>query len=113
MPIGQSEGIADDFSPPIKVRLTADEKGNLEEISLPERSFGTSFDSLNSFIATVAGPDQGPAAANTEVDLDCDYDLKYDHVVQAITAVSGKRVGDRTVKFVDKLKFSPPRKPAG
>ena len=44
-----------------------------------------------------------------EVELDCDYNLKYNYVVQAITAVSGYREGDQIVKLVEKIKFSPPK----
>ena len=46
----------------------------------------------------------------TELELDCDPGLKYDHVVSAITAASGIVQGDEVVPLIQKIKFSPPRK---
>ena len=46
----------------------------------------------------------------TELELDCDPGLKYDHVVSAITAASGIVKGDDVVPLIKKIKFSPPRK---
>ncbi len=46
----------------------------------------------------------------TELELDCDPALKYDHVVSAITAASGIVRGDEVVPLIQKIKFSPPRK---
>jgi len=46
----------------------------------------------------------------TELELDCDPGLKYDHVVSAITAASGIVRGDEVVPLIQKIKFSPPRK---
>jgi hypothetical protein len=46
----------------------------------------------------------------TELELDCDPGLKYDHVVSAITAASGIVQGTEVVPLIQKIKFSPPRK---
>jgi biopolymer transport protein ExbD len=46
----------------------------------------------------------------TELELDCDPGLKYDHVVSAITAASGVVQGDDVVPLIKKIKFTPPRK---
>jgi biopolymer transport protein ExbD len=46
----------------------------------------------------------------TELELDCDPGLKYDHVVSAITAASGVVRGEEVVPLIQKIKFSPPRK---
>jgi len=46
----------------------------------------------------------------TELELDCDPGLKYDHVVSAITAASGVIQGDEVVPLIQKIKFSPPKK---
>ena len=61
---------------------------------------------LHNQIAGLVG-DERPAA---EVELDCDFGLKYEHVIEAITAVSGSVApGGRIEKLVEKIKFSPPR----
>jgi biopolymer transport protein ExbD len=46
----------------------------------------------------------------TELELDCDPGLKYDHVVSAITAASGIVQGTEVVPLIQKIKFSPPKK---
>jgi biopolymer transport protein ExbD len=103
MPIGISQGGVSEVQP-IKVRLIAARGGALGEIRLGNTALGTSFDALQNEIAAVAN-------ADLEVEFDVDYDLHYNNVMNAITAVSGKRVGENVVKYVDKIKFSPPRAP--
>ena len=46
----------------------------------------------------------------TELELDIDPGLKYDHVVSAITAASGIVQGEDVVPLIQKIKFSPPKK---
>jgi biopolymer transport protein ExbD len=105
MPIGISAGGVSETQP-IKVRMTANRDGSLAEIRVGERGLGTSFQSLQNEIAAIAG-------ADLEVEFDCDYELHYNNVMNAITAVTGKVEGERRVIYVDKIKFSPPRMPRG
>lgn len=96
--------------PPMKVRMRADGNGNLVELLLNERSFSgpTRFQQLHNHIASLVG--DGSMAASAEVELDCDYGLKYENVIAAITAVSGDVSPDgQVVKLVEKIKFAPPR----
>src|SRR3954469_9849048 len=96
--------------PPIKVRLRADAAGNLVELSMNDRAFAGAdrFKQLHNFIAGVVG--EGSLAASAEVELDCDFNLKYEYVIEAITAVSGTATPDgQVVKLVEKIKFAPPR----
>ena len=50
-----------------------------------------------------------PNVVNTEVEIDADYDLRYEYVVEAITAVSGYVDRDTGLikKIVEKIKFAP------
>ena len=99
--------------PPIKIRLKADAKGELSEIVLNERSLGTHFDALHTQIIDLVGDERGPGsmAESTEVELDCDYQLHYKHVIQAVTAVSGYLTPDgRVVRLIEKIKFASPKK---
>jgi biopolymer transport protein ExbD len=116
MPISAPrEGLPDESLPPMKIRLRADAGGNLTGIALNDNSFGTSFESLRDYIIGIIGDDRGPGSLQetAEVELDCDYNLKYDNVVKAITSVSGYKQGDQIVKLVEKIKFSPPRPEGG
>ena len=109
-------GAPDDLQiPPIKVRLRAGGGGLLAGMSLNERGVGT-MEALRLEIIGLIGDERGPGTIQetAEVELDCDYGLRYEHVIQAITAVSGyiDETGN-VVKLVEKIKFAPPRQASG
>ncbi len=110
-----SQGAPDpNLLPPMKVRLRADAAGNLQSISMNDRGMGTSFDALHHHIISVVGDERGPGsvAETAEVELDCDYNLHYQNVIRAITAVSGYITEDgKVVKLIEKIKFAPPKEP--
>lgn len=115
MPISApAEGLPDPHQlPPLKLRLRANSQGQLVSMKLNERSMGPKdWGILRGHIIDILGTDRGPMSiqASTELELDCDYNLHYDHVIDAITAVSGF-IGDddKVVKLVEKIKFSPPK----
>ena len=107
-------GAPDDLQlPPMKIRLRAAGGGILAGMSLNDKSVGT-MEALRLQIIGVVGDDRGPGSIQetAEVELDCDYGLRYEHVIQAITAVSGYIDGTgNVVKLVEKIKFAPPRQP--
>ncbi len=106
-----SEGRPPDIQlPPVVVRLQADEGGNLQGIQFGQRSL-SDFQELHEQIREMVGDERGPGsvAAETEVEFDCDYALKFEYVVDAITAVSGYVHNGRIIKVVEKIKFAPPR----
>ena len=113
MPLGANAGAVPEDPPVVlRVKMTADPAGNLTGISM--NSSGVSdFEALRQKIIGIVGLNTGPGGAeNTEVELDCDYGLKYINVVKAITAVSGVPQADGTmVELVKKIKFTPPKKP--
>lgn len=99
--------------PPIRVRLTADGNGNLSGIAMGERQL-RNFKELHTQIMQMVGTDTGPnsLAAQAEVELDCDYNLRYENVVSAITSISGYvDPQGHIVKLIEKLKFAPPKAP--
>jgi biopolymer transport protein ExbD len=101
-----------DKLPPMVVRMQADSRGNLAQISLNQRALGTSVRRLHDEIRQVIGDDRGPGSVQetAEVELDCDYNLRYEHVIEAVTAVSGfLDASGNIVKLVEKIKFAPPR----
>lgn len=97
---------------PLKLRLRADGNGRISEIVLNESlSFGQDFKSLNEYIVGYIGGTDGPGGGESpEVEIDLDYNLRYEHVIQAITAVTGQKQGDEVFRLIDKIKFAPPRK---
>ena len=119
MPIGAPrEGLPDPNQlPPMKLKLRADSNGQLVSMRLNEKGFSRGdWGALRGYIIGILGDDRGPNSiqASAEVELDVDYDLRYEHVIDAITAVSGyKNEDDNVVKLIEKIKFSPPKRPAG
>ncbi len=108
-----SEGLPDDNQlPPMKVRLRATDSGRLASIQLGQRTL-PDFKSLQMQVRDIVGDDRGPGsvAASTEVELDCDYKLQFESVIDAITAVSGYVASDgqSIIKLIEKIKFSAPR----
>lgn len=113
MPIAGTGGNPDTLNIPIKVRLRANADGELTDIVVNDSlSFGNDFAKLRGHILSLTGgnapptPDDGP-----EVEIDLDYNLRYENVIRAITAVTGQRQGDNIQRLVERIKFAPPRKP--
>ncbi len=111
MPIG-GVGPSDSTDLPIKLRLRANADGELADIVVNDSlSFGNDWGKLRGFILELTGgnapptPEDGP-----EVEIDLDYNLRYEHVIRAVTAVTGQRQGDEIKRLVERIKFAPPRK---
>lgn len=105
-----SEGRPDELQlPPIRIRLTADTSGNLAGIYFGESRMAN-FRQLQKEIISIIGDDFGPGslAEETEVELDCDANLKFRHTIDAITAVSGDIRDGQIVKLIEKIKLTPP-----
>ncbi len=99
--------------PPVKVRLAAHPDGNLAGIQMGQRKM-SSFAELHKQVHELAGLDRGPAgSSNTEVELDCDYNLKFKYVVDALNAISGYVANDKQtiIRMIEKIRFAPPREP--
>jgi biopolymer transport protein ExbD len=112
MPLaGQSAAPLDPTELPLKLRLRADAQGQLVAMSMNDIDLGTSFEQLRANVVGMIGTnspiegEQGP-----EIEIDTDYNLRYEHVIQAITAVSGYKDGEKVVKLIDRIKFAKPRR---
>lgn len=115
MPLASdSQAVVDPTDLPLKLRLQADETGGLASVVLNEIDLGSgdaAFDRLRANVAELVGTtapseeDEGP-----EIEIDTDYNLRYEHVIKAITAVSGYKDGDQIYKLIEKIKFAKPRR---
>lgn len=113
MPLSDvTTGSMDDSDLPIKLRLRATPDGQLASMTLNDNNLGTDLNKLRETILSLVGNNAGPSVdgKGPEVEIDTDYNLRYENVVNAITAVSGYKVGEETVKLVEKIKFAPPRR---
>jgi biopolymer transport protein ExbD len=112
MPLaGQSAATLDPTELPLKLRLRADAQGQLVAMSMNDIDLGTNFEQLRANVVGMIGTnspiegEEGP-----EIEIDTDYNLRYEHVIQAITAVSGYKDGQKVVKLIDRIKFAKPRR---
>ncbi|MCA9182560.1 MAG: biopolymer transporter ExbD [Planctomycetales bacterium] len=112
MPLQDSGAPVDNTQLPLKLRLIADNAGNLQQIVLNDsQSFGTDWEQVRAYIVQLVGDQAGPSADDgPEVEIDLDYNLHYAHVIEAITAVTGYRSGNDVVRLVDRIKFAKQRK---
>lgn len=96
---------------PLKLRLISDGNGNLREIVLNDsQSFGRDFNSLRGTVIALVGDEAGPTGdEGPEVEIDVDYDLRYTHLIEGITSVTGYRRGNDIIHLIDRIKFAPPR----
>lgn len=113
MPLGAAAAAAPDDQqvPPVRVKLSAGDDGSLASIAMNGTPVAD-FEELRKRVIGLVGTDTGPnsLAERTEVELDCDYALKYVNVVRAITAVSGKVQDGQIVELIKKIKFTPPKR---
>jgi len=112
MPLAGSDSMTmDPTDLPLKLRLQADENGKLTTMSLNEINLGTDFDQLRANVVELIGttaPVEGEDGP--EIEIDTDYNLRYEYVIRSITAVSGYKQGNEVVKLIEKIKFAKPRR---
>ncbi len=110
MPLAAHQGQPTDIQTvPMRLVMKADAEGSLASMKIDSRSF-KDMDELHGYILSKVGTDPGSQDSEQEIELDCAYKLNYEHVIAAITAITG-HVDDsgQVVKLVEKIKFSPPR----
>jgi biopolymer transport protein ExbD len=106
---GTSGPAKDDEVLTIKIQLLADKKGRLAGIRMGERALASP-KNLREHIKLMCS--ENPDGAVPELEFECAPTLKYDYVMDAITAVSGyvSEDGRTIVPIIKNVKFSPPQK---
>jgi len=117
MPLaGTSSNTVDPTDLPLKLRLRSDDSGSLVGMELNDIQMGNSVDAFDKLRGNVIGllgsstPVEEEAGEGPEIEIDTDYNLRYEYVIRAITAVSGYKDGDQVVKLIEKIKFAKPRR---
>jgi biopolymer transport protein ExbD len=113
MPAASQGGAPQDLQLPLKLRLMANNTGQLTSMQLNELNLGTDFEELNRQVIALVAAGAGSTDAGPEIEIDTDYLLRYEHVVKAMTMTSGHidRNTKKVVPLIEKVKFAPPRKP--
>ena len=118
MPLAAQQAGLPDESPilTMHIRLRADANGRLLSsggiVVNGDVVFNT-MDDLHNYVIGIVGGDEPAARDDAEAELDCDYGLHYEHVIEAITAVSGfvdLQTG-QLQRLIEKIKFTPPPAP--
>ena len=108
--VGPGPG-GDERLPPILLRLQSNEAGECTRVQLADVEFTgpDRWDRMHQRLAAMVG--DGSLRNLAEVELQCDANLKYEHTIAAITAVSGRidRASGATIKLIEKIRFAPPR----
>ena len=120
MPLSGGASSMDVTDLPLKLRLRADDEGQLTSITLNETDLGTDFTQLRTKVISLIGatspqpsdgdPTEDGENEGPELEIDTDYQLKYQYIIESITAVSGYKDGDQVVKLIEKIKFAKPRR---
>jgi hypothetical protein len=99
---------------PTPLVMKAGPNGELADMQLGGRSFGNGPDAflrLHQQIRGMVNDAGGPGTADDlEIEIDCDYDLNYEHVMRAITAITGYIENGQPHKLIERIKFTPPKK---
>ena len=101
--------------PPIAIRLNSSTNGQLLEVQCGARNLGrgeAGLVNLRKFILQQVAPKGGrpnpEVAREQEIELTCDYRLKYEYVIKCISYVTGYREGNEIVRIAEKIKFAAP-----
>jgi biopolymer transport protein ExbD len=102
-----------DSLPPMILTLKAGPEGECSEVLLDQRAFAGEhrWEDLHNYVARLVG--RGDERADVEVQIVADYDLKHEHTVQAISALSGSRDEQGKIHpLIEKIGFAPPNRAA-
>ena len=119
MPIGAPVAADPDQPqiPDIKVRLQSDAAGNLVQLSLGDNALGNderAFEKLSQEMLNKFGRPGAALSDDVEVEIDADYDLRYEYIIKAVSKCTGKiDAAGHVTRFVEKIKFAPPHKREG
>jgi len=108
------ESLSQPAAPPLKLRLRADARGELASLALNQQQFAVNdWQGVQSHLLRLVDSSSGPGSLqeSLEIEIDCDYQLRYDHTIAAITAVSGVRSeSGHIVPLVERIRFASPRR---
>ena len=94
--------------PPIQVRLASNAEGSLAGILMngePVQDFSDLRQRVASFVDIAL--ESGASLEDVELEIDCDYELNYINIIDAITAVSGRIEEGQLIEMVKKISFVP------
>lgn len=110
MPASAGETSLPTETPLLKVRLRADGEGQLASVLLGDLAFTgqAPFAQLQEHIRGMIDDAAGPTVPEQEVEIDADYSLRYNYVMNAMTAITGyvDETGNQH-KLIERVRFAP------
>lgn len=98
--------------PTLNLRMIAGTEGGLAKLQLDTRVFEGEdrFAKLHSHVRGMINDAGGPGtASDQEVEINADYELRYDYVMRAITALSGYLENGQRHQLIEKIRLTPPK----
>jgi biopolymer transport protein ExbD len=98
-------------TPLLKVRLWANDQGNLAGVSLGDVAItgDNPFRQLQARVRGMVDDSAGPGSTEQEVEIESDYNLRYRYTMAAMTAITGyvdPQSGEQH-KLIEKVRFAP------
>ena len=113
MPLAASNAPAAPSELPVfNLRMVAGENGDLVRLSMDSRVFEGEdrFAQLHSYIRGMIDDSGGPGTAeDQEVEINADYNLRYDYIIRAVTALSGYIENGQRHQLIEKIRLTPPK----
>ena len=100
-------------TPTLRIVIRANEDGSLARLQIGEISFGNDRDAflrLRSYVRDLVGDAASGGDLDQEVELECDYQLRYDYVIRTIEAISGYIENGQPQRLIERIKFAPLKK---
>jgi biopolymer transport protein ExbD len=112
MPTEMGETVVSE-TPVLAVRMRAGENRELTSVSLGDVQLDGDdpFGQLQQRIRAIVDDSGGPGSVDQEVELHCDYNLRYKYVIDAMTAITGyldPATGTQH-KLIERVRFAPPQ----
>ena len=110
MPATAGESSQPSETPLLNVSLRADDVGDLAAVRLGDLAFTgeAPFAQLQEHIRTMIDDSGGIGAADQEVEIDADFDLKYKFVMNAMTAITGYFDSEGNQhQLIERVRFAP------
>lgn len=111
MPLPASDApAAPSETPTLTLAMRSDAMGELIKLQLGTRLFegNDRFAQLHTYIRGLVDDSGGPGTADDqEVEIDADYDLKYNYVMRAITALTGYLENGQRYQLIEKVRLTP------
>ncbi|RIK79075.1 MAG: biopolymer transporter ExbD [Planctomycetota bacterium] len=116
MPAETGVAAAPSETPVLRVRLRAGPSRDLAGVQLGDVAItgDNPFGQLQTRIRSMVDDSAGPGSADQEVEIEADYDLKYQYVMNAMTAITGyvDPATGQPHKLIEKVRFAPlPKQP--